>query len=70
MNRFTVSVIAAALSAESALATYGVACVDSTLIAVFDYINACRTEVSDAGCAAYVDYTTNVSDVSTAQWTL
>lgn len=69
MNRFTVSVMAAALAAVSPVAAYGVACVDSTLVAVFDYINACRTEVSDAGCAAYVDYVAlEAADSST--WTL
>lgn len=57
MNRFSVSVFAAALSAHSAMAALGVACVDTDLLTVFGFINACRTETT---CLATTDYSDNV----------
>jgi hypothetical protein len=64
MNHLSASILSAALIAHSANATLGIACVDSVLVDVYDYINECR---NNATCEAGTDYTAGpgASDAST-----
>ena len=58
MNKFTASVLAAAMIAVPTNATTGVACVEATLVDFLNKANACRTTHS---CDATSDYRSNVT---------
>lgn len=63
MNHLSSYILSAAIAAGAANATtLGVACVDTVLVEVFDFINECRTETT---CTAATDFTDNLAALTT-----
>jgi hypothetical protein len=67
MNQLSASILSAALLATSANATLGIACVDSVLVEVYDYINECRTA---ATCEAATDFAAGPGASDASSWVM
>lgn|ERR1719183_2475032 len=67
MNQLSASILSAALLATSANATLGIACVDSVLVEVYDYINECRTA---ATCEAATDFEAGPGASDASEWAM